>query len=105
MSVNRNYTEIAGDVRRAQGGDAEAMNRILEDVQDMVYYNCLRMLKSEPKAQDASQEILLAVYRNIGRLKDPIAYVGWVKKSTANYCRNQLCKVNKEFMLPDPPAI
>ena len=101
MEAKRAYSEIAKDVQAAQQNDAEAMNRILTDVQDMVYYNCLRMLKSEQAAQDAAQDILITVYRKIGYLADPNTYIGWVKRITANHCKNCLCKVNKEFMLSE----
>lgn len=99
MSEKRAFTAIAADVRSAQNGDGEAMNRILADVQDMVYYNCLKMLRDEQAAQDTTQEILIAVYQKLGALSDPQAYVGWVKRITANLCKNRLCKVNREFLL------
>ena len=101
METRRDYGSIAADVRLAQQNDAEAMNRILTDVQDMVYYNCLRMLKDEHAAQDAAQDILITVYRKIGTLSDPASYIGWVKRITANHCKNCLCKVNKEFLLSE----
>ena len=101
METQRNFASIAADVRAAQSGSSDAMNRILTDVQDMVYYNCLRMLRNEPDALDASQEILITVYRKLGTLSDPAAYVGWVKRITANHCKNRLCKVNKEFLLSE----
>ena len=99
METQRSFGMIAADVRAAQGGNAGAMNRILTDVQDMVYYNCLRILRNEQNALDASQEILITVYRKLGSLSDPTAYIGWVKRITANHCKNRLCKVNKEFLL------
>ena len=101
MEKKRDFRQIAADVRRAQGGDAEAMNRIIGDVQDMVYYNCLKMLRDEQKAQDAAQDILIAVYQKIGTLSDPQSYVGWVRRITANHCKSCLSKTNKEFLLPE----
>ncbi|MBQ1821598.1 MAG: helix-turn-helix domain-containing protein, partial [Clostridia bacterium] len=97
----RDYCEIAEDVIKAQNDDPEAMNRILSDVQDAVYYNCLRMLRDEHAAQDAAQDILITVYRKIGTLSDPQSYVGWVKRVTANHCKSLLCKVNREFLLSE----
>ena len=70
MGKERSYETIAADVRLAQDGNAEAMDRILQDVQDAVYYNCLRMLRDEHKAQDATQDVLIAIYQKIGTLSD-----------------------------------
>ena len=101
MKQQRSFDSVAKDVRLAQRGDAPAMERILADVQDMVYYNCLRMLRKEQSAQDAAQDVLITVYRKIGTLSDPTAYFGWVKRITANHCKNLLCKVNREFLLSE----
>ena len=101
MSEKRSFETIAKDVSMAQAGDAGAMERILADVQDMVYYNCLRMLRDEQRAQDAAQEVLIAVYTKLGKLSDPTAYVGWVKRITANLCKNRLSKANREFLLAE----
>lgn len=100
MSVKRGYDQIAADVVLAQKGDAEAMNRILADVQDTIYYNCKTMLQNEQAAQDATQDILITIYQKIGAVSDPKAYVAWVQRITANHCKNRLCKVNKEFLMP-----
>ena len=101
MKKEQSYTAVASDVKLAQNGDEKAMNRILEAVQDMVYYNCLRMLKNEAKAQDAAQDILITVYQKVKTLSDPQSYVGWVKRVTANHCKSLLCKVNREFLLSE----
>ena len=77
MSVKRGYEQIAADVLLAQKGDAEAMNRILADVQDTIYYNCKTMLHNEQAAQDATQDILITIYQKIGAVSDPKAYVAW----------------------------
>ncbi len=101
MEMRRNFEQIAADVKQAQNGSAEAMNRIIEDVQDMVYYNCLKMLRDEQAAQDATQDILITVYQKVGTLSEPQSYIGWVKRITANHCKNRLSKANKEFLLPE----
>ncbi len=101
MKQQRTFEQIAADVRSAKAGDMDAMNRILADVQDMVYYNCLKMLRTPQAAEDATQEILIRVYQKIGTLTDPLAYIGWVKRLTANHCKNCLSKVNKEFLLSE----
>ncbi len=99
MNVKRDYTVIAADVKLAQEGDGPAMDRILTDVQDAVYYTCLRVLRSEEAACDVTQEILITVYRKIGTLRDPGTYVAWVNRITANRCKSHLSRPNHEVFL------
>ena len=99
MNVKRSFSEIATDVAAAQGGDSAAMDRIIADVKDPVYYTCLRVLRSEDEAQDAAQDVLLNVFTKIGTLKDTGAYIGWVNRITANVCKERLSKPNHEVFL------
>ena len=99
MSVKRAYTDIAKDVKAAQNGNAAAMDRILADVQDSVYYTCLRILRSEEDARDVTQEILITAYRKIGTLRDPGTYVAWVNRITANRCKQHLSQTKREVFL------
>ena len=102
MEERRSYEAIAADVRLAQGGDTGALDRILADVKDPVYYTCLRILQNETDAEDAAQDILYAICRKIGTLKEPGTYVGWVNRMTANRCKDLLGKKNREvFLIPD----
>ena len=99
MNVKRSYSEIAKDVAAAQGGDSAAMDRIVADVQDPVYYTCLSILHSEDAAQDAAQDVLLTVFTRIRTLKNTGAYIGWVNRITANVCKERLSKPNREVFL------
>ncbi len=99
MNVKRSYSEIATDVAAAQRGNHAAMDRIIADVQDSVYYTCLSILRSEDAAQDAAQYVLLTVFTRIGTLKNTGAYIGWVNRITANVCKERLSKPNHEVFL------
>ena len=99
MNVKRSYSEIAKDVAAAQGGDSAAMDRIIADVQDSVYYTCLSVLHSKDAAQDAAQDVLLTVFTKLGTLKNAGAYIGWVNRITANVCKERLSKPNREVFL------
>ena len=92
---------LAADVKLAQNNDPDAMDRILAAVQDMVYYNCLRMLRDDSSAQDVAQDVLITIYSRIGTLSDPLSCLGWVKRIIANRCKDRLSKVNREFLLSE----
>ena len=100
MRENHEYFELAKDVIAAQNHDRRAQDRIIECVRDMVYYTCLKMLRSEDRASDATQDITVTIFKRIGTLKDPTAYIGWVRRITANYCKNVLSAKNVEFLAP-----
>lgn len=100
MKENQVYRDLSKDVIAAQNNDRDAQDRIILCVRDMVYYTCLKMLRSEDRAMDATQDITMTIYERIGTLKDPTAYVGWVRRITANYCKNALCAKNIEFLAP-----
>ncbi len=99
MNVKRSYSEIAADVAAAQRGDAAAMDRIIADIQDSVYYTCLSILHSEDAAQDAAQDVLLTAIKKLNSLKNTGAYIGWVNRITANICKERLSKPNHEIFL------
>ena len=101
MNKRLDPSMLANDVRPAQNGDPNAMDRLLTAVQDMVYYSCLSMLRNEAEAQDAAQDVLITIYQKLQLLSDPQAYLGWVKRITANRCKDRLSRVNREFLLSE----
>ena len=100
MKENQVYRDLGKDVIAAQNSDRDAQERIIVCVRDMIYYTCLKMLRSEDRAMDATQDITMTIYERLGTLKDPTAYVGWVRRITANYCKNALSAKNVEFLAP-----
>lgn len=67
-------------VRAAQAGDAIALDDLLELLMPYVTRLCAAIAPAE--AADASQEALIAVFRALGRLKDPTALYAWVRTIT-----------------------
>ena len=100
MKENQVYRDLGKDVIAAQNNDRDAQERIIVCVRDMIYYTCLKMLRSEDRAMDATQDITMTIYERLGTLKDPTAYVGWVRRITANYCKNALSAKNVDPSLP-----
>jgi RNA polymerase sigma-70 factor (ECF subfamily) len=63
-------------VRDAQRGDVLAMDALLERVLPLVMSICRRIAGSN--AEDATQDTLLSVFRNLGDLRRPEALASWV---------------------------
>ena len=54
-------------VNRAQSGDLQAMEKLLEFAHISVSYQCRKMMPRQEDAEDLTQEVLLAVYKKLTR--------------------------------------
>jgi RNA polymerase sigma-70 factor (ECF subfamily) len=64
-------------VRRAQRGDALAIDRLMRVLDPYVGRLCAPVAMQN--AADAAQESMIAIFRGIGRLQEPAALFGWVR--------------------------
>lgn len=65
-------------IRRAQRGDAGAVEALLRELSPFVGRICGPIALGA--ADDAMQETLVAVFRHIGSLHEPAAFKGWVRR-------------------------
>ncbi|MGD0765111.1 MAG: sigma-70 family RNA polymerase sigma factor [Dehalococcoidia bacterium] len=76
-------------VARSREGDLTAFNVLVASHQDGVYGLCLRMLASPEAAEDTTQEVFLAAYRNIQRFRGGV-FRAWLLRIAANACTDEL---------------
>ncbi|WP_395298338.1 RNA polymerase sigma factor [Kitasatospora hibisci] len=69
-------------VRSAQRGDPIALGELLDALAPFVGRICGPIALQD--GPDATQEALISILRNIGRLRDPAALFGWVKAIAAH---------------------
>jgi RNA polymerase sigma factor (sigma-70 family) len=74
----RERGQLASLVVAAQGGDALAMDQLIEELTPFVSRLCGSIALDD--GADATQETLLAVFRGLRSLRDPAALHGWVKR-------------------------
>ena len=79
-------------VNRAQSGDLQAMEKLLEAAHTSVSYQCRKMMQRQEDAEDLTQEVLLAVYQKIDTLKEAKAFWSWLNRITATHCMNALSR-------------
>lgn len=79
-------------VNHAQGGDLQAMEKLLEVAHTSVSYQCRKMMPRQEDAEDLTQEVLLAVYQKIDTLKEAKAFWSWLNRITATHCMNALSR-------------
>ena len=61
-------------VVQAQGGDHAAFERLALDVSDRVHGVAFNILRDADQAEDATQQTLLAVWRDLPQLRDPARF-------------------------------
>ena len=71
-------------IRRAQGGDADAFERIYKQHCRRVYALCLRMAGNRSEAEDLTQDAFLMVLRKIRTFRGESAFSTWLHRITVN---------------------
>jgi RNA polymerase sigma-70 factor (ECF subfamily) len=74
----------------------------------VIYWRCLKLLRNETAAEDATQETFLRVCRNLEAAPDADEAARWIWRIATNYClneaRNQKRRPEPRDTLPDLPA-
>ena len=75
-------------VARAQAGDRDAFEALLERWLDPSLRAAFVILGNEADARDATQEAFLQAWRDIPRLRDPDRFDAWLNRILTNRCRS-----------------
>jgi RNA polymerase sigma-70 factor (ECF subfamily) len=75
-------------IEAAKAGDLAAFEQLMRQYERMVLVTALRLLGSTEDAQDASQEVFLKLYRNLGKVESSGAFSGWLYRVTVNTCHD-----------------
>ena len=76
-------------VRRAQAGDREAFEMLVEQ-HAAETYRLAAAIVGETDARDVAQESFVAAWQQLPRLRDAAAFGPWLRRITVNRCRNWL---------------
>jgi RNA polymerase sigma-70 factor (ECF subfamily) len=77
-----------GVLEAARSGDLEAFEMLMRPHERLVLVTALRLLGNLEDAQDASQEVFLRLYRNLGKLRASGNLAGWLYRVTVNVCHD-----------------
>lgn len=72
-------------VEQAREGDEEALEAVVQALQDRIYNLALRMLWHPSDAEDATQEILLKVITHLSQFRQESAFMTWVYQIATNH--------------------
>jgi RNA polymerase sigma-70 factor (ECF subfamily) len=96
-------------VIRAQGGDEEAFASLAVAIGDRLHAVSHRILRDIDLAEDATQQALLAIWRDLPKLRDPARFDAWSYRLLVHACyaegrRTRQWAPNLRILPVDEPA-
>ena len=79
-------------VQRAMDGDHEAFSELVRLSIDRLYAIARLTLHDEEQAKDATQEALVAAWRDLSALRDPDRFDAWLRRLLVHACYRQARK-------------
>ena len=83
-------------LRRAQGGDPEAFERLMEPLEQLVWRVCWHYTGSREAAEDCGQEAMIRIWRSLESYRGDCALESWVYRIAANCCMDWLRKKKRD---------
>ena len=74
------------DIRDAQAGQRDTLRNLVLRYQDLAVGYAFSLLGDYHLAEDAAQEALIAMVRSLGQLREPAAFVGWLRTIVFKQC-------------------
>src|SRR5713101_8938653 len=79
-------TSLESLVEKTRDDDDDAYETIVRRFQDMAVGYGYSMLRDFQLAEDAAQEAFLEAYRNLDKLREPLAFPGWFRRIVFKQC-------------------
>ena len=76
-------------VALARNGDREAFSALAASVVDRLYATAMLILRDHSMADDATQETIVRVWRDLPSLRDPDRFDAWLRRLLVNACRDE----------------
>src|SRR5688500_6972960 len=73
-------------VERAQGGDEAAFSELAYAIGDRLFTVAQRILRDIDLAEDATQQAIVTVWRELPGLRDPARFEAWAYRIVVNAC-------------------
>ncbi len=74
--------------------ERDALNNLFCTLDKMVFDICLKMISNRHEAEDAKQDILVCIFRNLETCSDENKLENWVSSISRNMCINFIIKKN-----------
>jgi RNA polymerase sigma-70 factor (ECF subfamily) len=87
----------------ARAGDLNAFEGLIRQYERMVLLTSLRLLGNLEDAKDASQDVFLKLYRNLGKVESESNLPAWLYRVTVNVCHDIGRKRRPSVPMEDVP--
>jgi len=77
-------------VERAQRGDREAYERLAGGAARRLYLIAWRTVRDSDQADDAVQQTLVAIWRDLPTLRDPDRFEAWTYRLVVRFCLDEV---------------
>lgn len=95
MTENLDLNKLVAD---AADGDDAAFARLYELSVKTAYHTASLLLKNHEDVEDVVQNAYLRASRNLGELKNPESFVGWIKTIVENESKNHIKKESRKSL-------
>lgn len=89
-------------IQAAQRGDLNSFNRLVLAYQEMVYNLAYRMIGEGEAAEDATQDVFISAFRNLGSFRGG-SFKAWLLRITTNACYDELRRRKRRPTTPLEP--
>lgn len=96
--------ELAGDVRRAQGGDELAFGALYRACRGRVYAVCLRLEGDAARAEELMQDVFVRAWERLGSFRGESRFATWLHRLTINVVlqdRRASWRRDRRFLVDD----
>ena len=95
----------AGAIAAAKAGELAAFESLMRQHERLVLVTAVRLLGKLEDAQDASQEVFLRLYRNLGKIDAVQNVPGWLYRVTVNVCHDMTRKRVASVAVDEMPEL
>ena len=98
--VSENTPELASDAAKSSvSGAPEEWEILYQTHSKPVFYLALRLMGDPTQAEDATHDVFLKAYRNLGEFRGDSAIRTWLYRITINHCQNLLQTWHRRHMV------
>ena len=83
-------------LRRAQQGDPEAFEQLMQPLEQLVWRICWHYTGNRENAEDCGQETMIRIWRSLDSYRGECALESWVYRIAANCCMDFLRKKKRD---------
>jgi RNA polymerase sigma-70 factor (ECF subfamily) len=87
-------------VTRAQAGDQGAFSDVAHAMVDRLYAIAFRILRDHDQADDATQQAIVRIWRELPRLREPEKFDGWTYRILVNTCYTEVRRARRGHEIP-----